>query len=160
MIDINQLAQGLTSFLAPLIPYLTIAGNKIAEDVGSATWEQAQKIWGKLHPKIVSKPAANEAIQDVAANPQDANAISALQWQLKKLLTDDPNLAKDLQTLYTEGLEAGVIQNISGNNNVVAGRDLLHNVGFYQPNLSAGGEVIQSQGDINIEKHSEDPKQH
>ncbi len=159
MVDISQLVQGLTSFLTPFMPYLVTAGQTVAGDIAGAAWEQAQKIWAKIHPKVAAKPAAQEAAQDVAAQPDNPDAQAALRLQLTKLLADDPTLASELHVLLTKALTTGVTQNVSGNENVVVGRDQISGVGFYQPNLHAGGGVNQALGDLTITNNPESPKQ-
>ena len=46
----------LTSFLAPILPFLLKGGEEAAQEVGKEisldTWEKAKAIWGKLKPKI------------------------------------------------------------------------------------------------------------
>ncbi len=158
MVDISQLVQGLTNFLAPFMPYLVTAGQAVAGDIGNAAWEQAQKIWSKLHPKVVAKPAALEAAQDVAAQPDNPDARAALRQQLAKLLADDPALVSELQALLTQA-QATVIQNVGGSDNTVVGGDQVSNVTFNQPNLQVGGEVNQAGRDLTITNNPEGPKQ-
>lgn len=143
MVDLNVLVPGLTSFLAPLMPYLVTAGQKVAEGVGTATWEKAQEIWGKLHPKVAAKPAAQEAVQDLTAQPNNEAFKTVFSVQLEKLLRDDPTLASELHVLLTQAQEAA--------------RGSTYNIGFYQPGANISGNAYQSQRDINIGR---EPKEH
>ncbi len=65
-----QLLQQRTTFLTPFLPYLLKAGEKAAEEAGKklseAAWEQAKTKGGKPHPKVETKPVAQEAMRDVA----------------------------------------------------------------------------------------------
>ena len=142
MVDLNVLVPGLTSFLAPLMPYLATAGQKVAEGVGTATWEKAQEIWGKLHPKVTAKPAAQEAAQDLATQPNNEAFKTVFSVQLEKLLRDDATLANELQALLSKALEAE--------------RESTYKVVFNQPGANIGGDAYQAGRDINIGR---EPKQ-
>jgi len=54
--DVSQLAQVVTTFLTPFLPYLLKVGAKAAEEAGKKfgadAWEQAKALWGKLRPKV------------------------------------------------------------------------------------------------------------
>ena len=59
-IDIAKLAAETAALLAPFLPYL-IKGGKLAaqaaiektgEIFAEKSWEQAEKVWGKLKPKL------------------------------------------------------------------------------------------------------------
>ena len=52
--------------------------------------------WDKFWPKVEERPGAQEAVQDAAAAPDDADARAALRLLLKKLLTEDSFLATEL----------------------------------------------------------------
>lgn len=107
--DIQTLAQQIVPFLAPFLPYLLKAGEKAAEEagkkLGAAAWEKAKALWAQLRPKVEAKPAAREAVQDVAAYPKDEDARAALRLQLRKLLAEDPALAAEVARLW-EGAQA------------------------------------------------------
>jgi hypothetical protein len=65
-IDIAQLAAQTAALLAPSLPYLIKAGKiaakkafeKAGERFTEEAWEKAEALWGKLKPKVSSKPAA------------------------------------------------------------------------------------------------------
>jgi hypothetical protein len=123
MIDITT----LTTFIIPFLPSLSQLGKKaagkavesVASKFGEAGWKKAQDIWAKLSPKVVVKPAALEAVTDVIDNPKDATYQTVLQVQLKKLLDQDPDLAKAIEQILaaeSDGIPgAQVIQNVIGN---------------------------------------------
>lgn len=123
--DIPALAQGITTFLAPFLPYLVKAGEKAAEEtgkkLGAEAWEHAKTLWAKLRPKVEAKPAAQEAANDLAANPQDEDAQAALRLQLKKLLAEDTTLAGEVARVWEEAKAAGVTVIASGNSSVAIG---------------------------------------
>jgi hypothetical protein len=122
MIDITT----LSSFISPFLPYLSQLGEKVvnkaaesaASKFGEAGWKKAQDIWGKISPKVAAKPAALEAVTDVIDNPKDATYQTVLQVQLKKMLDQDPELAKAIEQILaaeSDGIPgAQIIQNVIG----------------------------------------------
>ncbi len=130
MNDISQLTSQLAQFLAPFLPYLLKMGEKAAEEagkkLGAEAWERAKALWGRLRPKVESKPAAREAVEDAAAAPQDEDALAALRLQLKKLLAEDPALATEIARLWGEAQAAGVTVAASGDRSVAIGGFLAH----------------------------------
>jgi hypothetical protein len=136
----------LTTFLAPFLPYLLRQGEHAADaaidHLGAAAWRQAQALWRRLRPKVEDKEAAQEAAADVAAAPDDELARGALQLQLRKLLADDPELAKALAELLDEGRRAGVM---ADNGAVVIGGSVIADRG----GVAAGRDIDAGQGGIN-----------
>lgn len=122
--DLTQLAQVVTAFLAPFLPYLLKAGEKAAEEAGKKlggdAWERAKMLWGKLRPKVEAKPAAQEAVKDVAGAPQDEDAQAALRLQLKKLLTEDQGFAEAVAQLWAETEASGITIAAIGERSVAA----------------------------------------
>jgi hypothetical protein len=129
----------LTTFLAPFLPFLLKQGEQAADAaidrLGAAAWERAQALWGRLRPKL--KPSAREAAEDVAAAPDDELARSALQLQLRKLIADDPDLARELAELVEETRRAGIMAD-NGAVVVVADRG----------GVAAGGDINVGRGGI------------
>ncbi len=127
--DVQTLAKKAAAFLAPFLPYLVMAGGEAAKEAGKkfgeAAWEQAKALWGKLRPKVEAKPAAQEAVQDIAAAPDDPDAQAALRLQLKKLLAEDETLAAEVARLVQEGsqvMASTVIQQKAGDNAIQIGQ--------------------------------------
>jgi len=122
--DINALASSLTTALVPLLPYLLKAGEKAAEETGKTvagqSWEWGKSLWSKLKPGVEAKPAALEAVQDVAHAPEDEDLQAALRVQLKKLLTEDQSLAEEV----SRWLEQGNAVTASGERSVAIGGDV------------------------------------
>jgi len=126
--DISALASSLTTALVPLLPYLLKAGEKAAEESGKKALDQslewAKSIWAKLKPGVEAKPAALEAAQDVAHAPEDEDLQVALRVQLKKLLTEDQSLAKEVSRWLEQGKAAGNTVTASGERSVAIGGDV------------------------------------
>jgi len=121
----------LTAFLAPFLPYLIRAGEraagKAADVLGDEAGGFAKTIWERLKPGVEKKPAAQEAAEEVAAHPDDADALAALRLQLRKLLEEDEELARDLTQIWQEAQAANVVNvtvTASGERSVAVGRDV------------------------------------
>jgi hypothetical protein len=103
----------LASFLAPLLPYVVQAGQKVAgraaDVIGEEAATYAEKLWERLKPGVESKPAAKEAVEDVAKNPKNEDALGALRNQLTKLLEEDEALKADLTKIWGEARAANVV---------------------------------------------------
>lgn len=119
----------LTAFLAPFLPSLVKAGEKVAEKAADAVSDEAFKyakaLWEKLRPSVDAKPAAKEAVEDVAAHPDDEDSLVVLRRQLEKLLEADHGLADDLAGIWQEAQAANVVQvTASGERSVAVGGDV------------------------------------
>ena len=103
MIEIAQLAQQIVSLVVPVLPALGWAGGKgvegIIKKVGEEAYGAAKQVWEKLRPKVESVPAAKAAVEEVIAQPEDADAQASLRLQLKKLLMADSSLAKEMEEM-------------------------------------------------------------
>lgn len=113
--DIPLLADALTMFLAPALPYLLGLGGKAAEEaakkLGEEGLEKAKTLWGRLKPKVeTTQPAALETAQDVVAKPGDEGARAALTYQLRKVLESDPDLAREVEHLLDPAEARNVYQ--------------------------------------------------
>ncbi len=74
-------------------------------------------------PGVESKPAAKEAVEDVAKNPKNEDALGALRNQLTKLLEEDEALRADLTKIWDEAKAANVVT-ASGERSVAVGGDV------------------------------------
>jgi hypothetical protein len=128
---VAPLAGQLVQILAPFLPYLVKVGETVSEraaehleNKGSAL---AANVWARLRGKLAEKPAAQEAVADLAAQPADEDARAAVRIQLRKLLADDPGLQRDLETLLKQAESAGtttVTVTASGERSVAIGHDV------------------------------------
>ncbi len=125
--DANLVATTVTA-LAPVLPYLLMAGEKAAEeaakDMSKGAYDFAKAIWTRLWPKVHAKEAAREAAEEVAKNPDDEDARAALRLQLKKLLAEDRGLADEIARLLEEGRKAGAVVVASGERSVAVGGNI------------------------------------
>jgi len=123
--DPSALVRDLVAFLAPFLPHLLRLGEKVAEEagkkLGAAAWELAKALWERLRPKVEARPAAQEAVQDVAASPGDEDARATLRQQLKKLLAEDEALAAELARLWESRPAGATTVTATGERSVAIG---------------------------------------
>ena len=135
MVDVTALARSVTEILAPVLPLLVKVGDGGLGKIGSDISDLMTKmLWGKLHPRLKAKTSAQEALAEVVNNPNDEDAKAALRLQIKKILSEDTELAAEISQAFTTtpNASATVIQkdggiNVGGNASFkgdVAGRDL------------------------------------
>ena len=125
----------LVSFISPFLPYfLKLAGQKSAEKAidlatkgfSEAAVHKAQSIWKKLRPKADSHKRLAEALADLASNPDDQDMQAQLRVQLKKLLSNDEVLTREIANILNEDAPDGtpglqIIQNVTGDRNQIIG---------------------------------------
>lgn len=129
--------------LTVLSPYLVKAGEKMAEKIGDTLPENAGRLWGTLFAKFKGKPAAEEAVTDLAKSPEDADVQAAFRNQLKKALAEDP----EFLALFAGLLEKALTESIA--NSAVAGSGgVAVNVGGGVP-----GNVVIGDGNNAINKN-------
>ncbi len=107
----NQaIAAEIVKWMAPFLPYLIKGGieagkgaaKKLGEKFSEETWEKAESLWVKLKPKLETRPAAKEAIQDVEKDPQDEDILAALRVQVRKIIEENSDLAELAQSYKKE----------------------------------------------------------
>lgn len=98
--DVAILAKELAPFLAPILADLMKMGGIAAEEASKRLGvEVTGGFLGKLRSRIEGKPAAQEAVADFVAAPDDEDALGSLRLQLKKILSEDENLANEVSRL-------------------------------------------------------------
>jgi hypothetical protein len=123
--DLIVVANEVVLKLTPFLPYLARAGTEVAEAagkaIGAAAWELSKAIWAKLKPRVDARPAAKEAVADIARDPSDSDTAAALRRQLKKIFEEDPNLLTEIAGLLDEARDGDVIVTASGDGSVAIG---------------------------------------
>ncbi|MBD1919432.1 MULTISPECIES: hypothetical protein [Cyanophyceae] len=130
----------LTAFLVPFLPYLLKTGSAVADTaskhfsetmgttLGTQAYEKAKALWSKLQPKVISKPMAKGAAEQLAQTPDNSEAQKLLISQLKQLLAEDKTLAAEIQEMMSEDEEMvsqvitnTITQQTKGDHNKVIG---------------------------------------
>jgi hypothetical protein len=141
--DTGATAAGLVSVIAPFLKGFMGGVRDEAEEAGEAAGGKlrafAARIWRSLEPDVERTPAALQAAQEVADQPDDEDWQAALRVQLRKLLEEDPALAEELASTLDEGRREGVVADVvihgdirADHGGVAAGRDIsgdLHTSG-------------------------------
>ena len=82
--DPKILADVLTTFLAPAMPYLITGGGELVKEAGETLAEKApewiKRLWTRLRPKVEEKPAAAEAVQLIVHAGSLARAMMRHRW--------------------------------------------------------------------------------
>jgi hypothetical protein len=131
--DIVATVNDAVLLLAPALPYLVAKTGDVAtkgaiKKVGKEAWGVAQGLWEKLRPAVEASPAASEAVDDLAAEPDNQDCRGGLRARLRKLLEADPALAEEVARLIEEGRSAGVNVTSSGDRSVTVGGTISNNI--------------------------------
>jgi hypothetical protein len=123
--DPAMLAKDVATFLVPALPYLYKASEEALKEVGKKlggeALEYAKSLWAKLRPKAEATPLLQAAVEETVAAPEDDDAQAQLRLQLKKLLTNDAGLARELEGILQNAKSAGVTVIVSGDRSVGIG---------------------------------------
>lgn len=141
MPDIAQLAEALAALLAPAMPYLVEAGKsaagKAGEQLSDGALEKAKSLWGRLRHRVEEKGSAREAAEDLAKEPEGADAQAAFRLQLRKLLETNGALAEEMAGLvgsirfHGDGAVATNRGTAAGKGSVATGGNVYGDVANY-----------------------------
>jgi hypothetical protein len=136
----------LVAFLAPFLPALVKAGEKVIDETAGALASQAGKrakaLWQKIFPKLEQSPAGVGAAERVAASPEDKRAQGALELELEELFKKDGALKREVQRMIEEAQQAGVFATHGGlavGGDVRADRGSIGAIGTVGGDVSLGG---------------------
>lgn len=101
---IIEMAQTITDFLEPVVPYLVI-GSKKADVIadkksGPDVWVIKKKLWEKLCSK--GNPELKEAAGDLILSPSDPEVKKVLTQKILESLEQDPDLALEISSFMEE----------------------------------------------------------
>ena len=88
-----------TTAVTVLSPYLVKAGEKAVEEVGKKLPDQVGHMWRAITAKFTGKPAAEEAVKDLVATPDDTDNQAAFRKELRKVLETDTAFAAEFEHL-------------------------------------------------------------
>jgi hypothetical protein len=126
-----QLAQQATNILVPALSALCIAGKpavdkgkevlvtmlyeKAFEKLGSESGKKAQALLEKISPKMSA--SLEKALEELSKNPEDPKARENIQQEILKLLSEDRNLAREIENIIININAENNDQVITGDNN-------------------------------------------
>jgi formylglycine-generating enzyme required for sulfatase activity len=140
IMDLVAIASTATALLTP---YLKKAGEKAAEEVGKKLPEKVGKMWNAIMARLSGKPAAEEAVKDLVANPEDKDNQASFRKELRKLIESDAFFASILAELLKSA------QHEAGDTIIVKGFGPVATKG----GVAAGGGGIAIKGDVHGDIH-------
>lgn len=118
--ELWQLAKTIVHFLEPFIPYLVVGTQKAAEEAGKKAGldvlEKVKNMWGKLYSK--EKPELKEAAGNLILSPADPEVKQTLIQEIRKSLEEDPDLAKEIESMMKDSVIQRIIAEDSSVKNV------------------------------------------
>jgi hypothetical protein len=130
--------------LGLLTPYLAKTGEGFATRAGAILADKAAALYQALKDKFKDDPYAEQTLARVEEKPESEERQAALKGVLAEKIEDDPDFAGTVRRLVEEAEAAkpgSVTQNVSGDRNVVAGRDITGS------NISTGDRYEASRPD-------------
>jgi hypothetical protein len=105
--DLTALAQQATNILLPALPFI-YAGKDVVTDkvkdmllekgiekLGAKSIDRAKALFDKIRSK--ESESIEKAFNELSQNPEDLNAKNELQQEILKVLTKNPDLAKEIE---------------------------------------------------------------
>ena len=103
-ITIVQLAQTVTDFLEPVIPYLVIGSKKADAEAekksGTDVWAVKKKLWGKLCSR--ERPELKKAAGDMVIASSDQEVKQVLIQEILKSFEQDPDLTLEVSSFVVD----------------------------------------------------------
>jgi hypothetical protein len=97
-----------TAVVNLLIPYLTKAGQAVADKAAAVAWEKTKAIFAAVKEKLSGDTYTEETLKRVEDEPQSQNRRAALIGVLEEQIKKDPAFADALGRLLAEAKSAGV----------------------------------------------------
>ena len=101
--DVAGMAAAAVALLAPCVAK---GGEELAKKVGAEVGSRVVGLWDLVREKLTG-PAAEEAVRDLEARPNDQRRQMALELQLEKALEADPAFRDQVAALLREMEEKG-----------------------------------------------------
>jgi hypothetical protein len=115
----------VVSLAAEMSPYVSAAVGayggavlaKVRDDAADATVGLGRRLLQRIFGSRAEGESLPESLQNLAADPQDGDAVVALRLQIRKFLAADPDLATEVQAMLAE---VGVSVTASGERSIAA----------------------------------------
>lgn len=89
-----------------LAPYLAEAGKGLTTKAGEAAWHGCTELWGLLKAKL-TRPEQQAALNELEAQPGDADVQAAARVQIRKAAASDPELLRAMAEMLKSMPSAG-----------------------------------------------------
>ncbi|MET9093794.1 hypothetical protein ABZX72_17045 [Streptomyces cyaneofuscatus] len=132
--DVAQLVEQGWPFVGAAVgAYGTAVLTRTADEGATATVSLGQRVLQRLWHREESRPYLQRAVQGVADDPEDTEAQAGLRAEIRRLLREDDELARDLAELLPAPVRPNESYVASGQGAVTA--RVNHGV------ISTGGDV-------------------
>lgn len=113
--DIRELAGRILAVIGPgLAGLLGVAADSAAGYVGEssarAATPLAKRVWARLTPWVDRDDTLKAGLEFLAVDPTDDDAAGAARLQLRKLLSSNPALARELENELTSSSRVTIIE--------------------------------------------------
>ena len=133
--DPATLAAAVTAFLAP----------KLAEFGVTFLEEAGKKLWDNITEKLKDRPAGAGSADEFAKTPDDSDSQDAFLIQLRKLLKEDPEFAKELEGILKESEEKGQASAMADRGGIVTGDIQVKSDGSGNIVFGSRNQITQTQ---------------
>ena len=131
-----------------LQPHLTELAKSAAGAVGKRVPDAIGALWGKLRARFAGKPAADDALKDLLANPDDSDLQAVFRVYLRKLLQEDAAFADEIKELVdSTGEQTSYTADVHGAGAVAAGAGGIAIGGSVGGNVGAPSAPADSEED-------------
>jgi hypothetical protein len=122
----------VASIAVEMTPYISAAFGayggavlaKVRDDAADATVGLGRRLLQRVFGRRASEEPLPGALADLAADPGDAMALSAVTYAIRKALEADPSMLAEVRTMLASGPAKTVTQHVhAGRDAYVAGRD-------------------------------------
>ncbi|MEM9558224.1 MAG: SUMF1/EgtB/PvdO family nonheme iron enzyme [Acidobacteriota bacterium] len=95
--DLKAFVDDVLAHITPFVPFLSQPGD--ANSGSKPPTSKGKALWHAVRPALEARPAAREAAEDLADDPDDRMALAVVGHQLRKALQADPALLAELRAL-------------------------------------------------------------
>jgi hypothetical protein len=109
MDDIIQIAHAAAAAVdASVMAYGHAVITKAEDRAADGTVRLGQRILASLRQRKQTRPALESAIQDLAGNPADSDALAALRMQIRSMLASDKQLIQQVRGILRDSADSGI----------------------------------------------------
>ena len=140
-----------------LQPHLSELAKSAAGALGKKVPDAIGALWGKIRARFADKPAADDALKDLLANPDDSDLQVVFRVHLRKLLQEDTAFADEIKELVdSAGEQTSYTAEVHGSGAVAQGPGA---VAAGEGGIAIGGSVGDNVGAPSTPADSEEDKE-